>query len=50
MAVLEKQAKNKEKSQAKADRERAKLAQIEKERNEIEERLNSTKALDELKE
>ena len=31
------------------DRERVKLAQIEKEKNEIEERLNNTKALDELK-
>ena len=50
MASLEKEAKNKEKAQAKVDRERAKLAQIEKERNEIEERLNKTKALDELKE
>ena len=49
-ASLEKEAKNKEKAQARVDRERAKLAQIEKERNEIEERLNSTKALDELKE
>ena len=50
MASLEKEAKNKEKAQARVDRERAKLAQIEKERNEIEERLNNTKALDELKE
>ena len=49
-ASLEKEAKNKEKAQERVDRERAKLAQIEKERNEIEERLNSTKALDELKE
>ena len=49
-ASLEKEAKHKEKAQARVDRERAKLAQIEKERNEIEERLNSTKALDELKE
>ena len=49
-ASLEKEAKNKEKAQARVDREREKLAQIEKERNEIEERLNSTKALDELKE
>ena len=46
VAALEKQAKNKEKSQAKADRERAKK----EERRKKEERLNSTKALDELKE
>ena len=50
MASLEKEAKNKEKAQARVDRERAKLAQIEKEKNEIEERLNNTKALDELTE
>ena len=49
-ASLEKEAKNKEKAKARVDRERAKLYQIEKERNEIEERLNNTKALDELKE
>ena len=49
-ASLEKEAKNKEKAQARVDRERAKLSQIEKERNEIEERLNNTKPLDELKE
>ena len=45
MASLEKEAKNKEKAQARVDREKTKLAQIEKERNEIEERLNNTKAL-----
>ena len=50
MASLEKEAKNKEKAQARVDREKTKLAQIEKERNEIEERLNNTKALDELTE
>ena len=50
MASLEKMVKNKEKIKASVDIERAKLAQIEKERNEIEERLNNTKALDELKE
>ena len=50
MVSLEKEAKNKDKAQAKVDRERAKLAQIGKERNEIEERLNKTKAIDELKE
>ena len=47
---LKKTQKNKEKTKAKVDREKVKLAQIEKERNEIEERLNNTKALDELKE
>ena len=50
MASLENEAKNKEKSQARVDREKSKFAQKEKERNEIEERLNNTKALDELKE
>ena len=50
MASLEKEAKNKEKAQARVGREKTKLARIEKERNEIEERLNKTKALDELKE
>jgi len=50
VAVLEKEAKNKEKAKAKVERERAKLTQIEKERNGIEERLNSTKPLIELKE
>ena len=50
LAALQKEAKNKDKAQAKVDRERAKLAQIEKDRNEIEKRLNSTKAIDELKE
>ena len=50
LGALQKEAKNKDKAQAKVDRERAKLAQIEKDRNEIEKRLNSTKAVDELKE
>ena len=50
MASLKKEAKNKEKAQARVDREKTKLAQIEKERNEIEKRLNNTKAFDELKE
>ena len=45
--ALQKEAKKKDKA---VDRERAKLAQIEKDRNEIIERLNSTKAVDELKE
>ena len=47
---MKKQAKNKEKAQTKVGRERAKLNEMEKERREIEERLNRTKALDELKE
>ena len=38
------------KRKQKADRERSKVAQMEKKRNEIEERLNSTKPLEELKE
>ena len=50
LGALQKEAKNKDKAQAKVDRERAKLTQIEKDRNEIEKRLNSTKAIDELKE
>ena len=50
VAELEKQAKNKEKLQAKVDREKKKLTEIERERNAIEERLNSTKRLDELDE
>ena len=50
LATLKKKVKNKVEAQAKVDRERAKLAQIEKHINEMEERLNSTKALDELKE
>ena len=51
MAALQKEAKKKkDKAQAKVGIERAKLAQIEKDRNEIIERLNSIKALDELKE
>ena len=50
LGELQKEAKNKDKAQAKVDRERAKLAQIEKDRNKIEKRLNNTKAIDELKE
>ena len=42
--------KNKEKAQRKVDIERSKLAKKERERNLIEERLNSTKPLDDLKE
>ena len=48
LAGLEKQAKDNEKIQAKVDREKKKLYEIERERNTIEERLNSTKLLDEL--
>ena len=48
LAGLEKQAKDNEKLQAKVDREKKKLYEIERERNTIEERLNSTKPLDEL--
>jgi len=50
MATLEKQAKAKEEEQAKVDRLRASLAAEESDRNLLEERLNSTKPLDELKE
>ena len=50
IASLEKIAKNKEKAQRKVDIERAKLAKKERERNLIEERLNSTKSLADLKE
>ena len=46
--MLEKQAKNKEKVQEKVNREKKKLSEIERERNIIEERLNSTKCFDEL--
>ena len=42
--------KNKEKAKEKVNRERAKLDEIEKKRNAIEERLNTTKPLDDLKE
>ena len=48
--ALEKLKKNKEKAQRKVDIERSKLAKKERERNLIEERLNSTKPLDDLKE
>ena len=50
IAALQKQLKDKEKAQIKVDRERARLAEKERERNLIEERLNSTKPLDDLKE
>ena len=48
--ALEKLTKNKEKAQRKVDIERAKLAKKERERNLMEERLNSAKPLDDLKE
>ena len=48
LAGLEKQSKDKEKIQAKVAREKKKLYELERKRNEIEERLNSTKRLDEL--
>ena len=48
--MLEKQAKNKEKLQEKVDREKEKLTEMERERNIIEKRLNSTKRFDELNE
>jgi len=47
---LTKQAKNREKEQAKVDRLRASLAAKESETNALEERYNQTKPLDELKE
>ena len=50
MVSLEKEAKNKEKAKAKLVRLRTQLAEKEKERDEVEERMNNTKALDELKE
>jgi len=49
VTALEKQAKNKE-EQAKVDRLRASLVAKESERNNVEERLNQTKPLDDLKE
>ena len=50
IAALGKLAKNKEKAQKRVDIQRAKLDEKERERNLIEERLNSTKPLDDLKE
>jgi len=48
VAALEKQAKNKERAEDMAAREKAKLDELVKKRSLIEERLNSTKPLDEL--
>ena len=50
ITALEKIAKNREKYQRKVDRERATLTEKEKDRNLVEERLNSTKPLEDLKE
>ena len=50
VAALEKQVKNKEKAQEKVHRLKVSLAAKERERNAVEERLNSTKLLDYLKE
>jgi len=50
VAALEKRAENREEEQAKVDRLRASLAAKESERNNVEERLNQTKPLDDLKE
>ena len=48
LTALEKQAKNKQKTQENVQKERAKLDEIVKKINLIEERLNSTKPLDDL--
>ena len=50
LASLEKEIKKKEKTNANAEREREKLAKIIKRKNEMQERLNNTKPLDELNE
>jgi len=50
LTSLTKQARNREKEQAKVDRLRASLAAKESETNTMEERLNQTKPLDDLKE
>ena len=50
LAVLEKKAKNNEKSKEKVARERKKLHEIERENNAMEKRLNEAKRLDELNE
>ena len=50
VAALEKQAKNREKAKEKVSREKAKLDEVVKKRNLIEERLNSTKPPDDLNE
>ena len=50
IAALQKIAKNREKAQKKVDLEREKIVKKERERDLIEERLNSTKPLDDLNE
>ncbi|XP_078375311.1 uncharacterized protein LOC144658711 [Oculina patagonica] len=50
VAALEKQAKQKAKEQTRVDQLRASLAAKESERNTFQERLNDTRALDDLKE
>ncbi|KAL9951508.1 hypothetical protein ACROYT_G044178 [Oculina patagonica] len=50
VAALEKQAKQKAKEQTRVDQLRAGLAAKESERNTLQERLNDTRALDDLKE
>ena len=50
MTSLTKQPRNREKEQAKVDRLRASLAAKESETNAMEEKLNQTKPLDDLKE
>ncbi|KAL9970118.1 hypothetical protein ACROYT_G022443 [Oculina patagonica] len=50
VAALEKQAKQKAKEQTRVDQLRASLAAKESERNTLQERLNDTRALDDLKE
>jgi len=50
VVALEKQAKNKEKEEAKVERLRASLVAKESKRNTLEEGLNQTKPLDDLKE
>jgi len=50
LAPLEKQAKNKENEKAKVKRLRSRIAAQKSERNAMEEMLNSTKPLDDLKE
>ncbi|KAL9965275.1 hypothetical protein ACROYT_G029050 [Oculina patagonica] len=50
VAALEKQAKQKAEEQTRVDQLRASLAAIESRRNTLQERLNDTRALDDLKE
>ena len=50
VAALEKQAKGKEKEKERVDKLRLNLAAKEKERNTLEERLNTSKSLDEMNE